>query len=88
MYKRDCFELRAYLDSEVTASEGRQIEDWVTTDPGAQSLYARVLRQQRQRMPMLAVHSPVSTWASVATLEQSSVPTMATAPQPLANPGS
>lgn len=62
MYKRDCFELGAYLDSEVTASEQRQIEDWVTTDPGAQSLYARVLQlcQQRQRMPMPAAHSPVS----------------------------
>jgi len=88
MYKRDCFELRAYLDSEVTASEGRQIEDWVTTDPGAQSLYARVLlRQQRQRMPMLADTHQCQAHGR-CTLEQSSVPTMATAPQPLANPGS
>lgn len=62
MYKRDCFELRAYLESEVTASERRQIEDWVTTAPGSQSLYARVLqlRQQWQTMPMPAAHSPVS----------------------------
>jgi len=70
-----------------TASEGRQIEDWVTTDPGAQSLYARVVRQQRQRMPMLAGVTSVSTVGQVLHVG-TTLSRMATAPQPLANPGS
>lgn len=45
MYHRDRFELlSAYLDSEVTAAERGQIEEWLTTDPEVQCLYARVLK--------------------------------------------
>lgn len=45
MYQRDRFELlSAYLDGEVTAAERRQIEQWLTTEPEVQSLYARVLK--------------------------------------------
>lgn len=45
MYHRDRFELlSAYLDSEVTAAERKQIEQWLTTDPEVQCLYARVLK--------------------------------------------
>ncbi len=57
MQKRDRFELlNAYLDGEVTAAEGRQIEDWLATDFGTQRLYARVLelRQKWQIMSPLA----------------------------------
>ncbi len=44
MYKRDHFELlSAYLDVEVTASQRRQIEHWLTTAPEVQCLYTRVL---------------------------------------------
>ncbi len=36
IYKRNRFELiSAYIDGEVTAAERRQINDWLTTDPGA-----------------------------------------------------
>jgi anti-sigma factor RsiW len=44
MYQRDRFELlSAYIDGEVTAAERKQIEQWLTTDPEVQCLYARVL---------------------------------------------
>lgn len=44
MYQRDRFELlSAYIDGEVTAAERGQIEQWLTTDPEVQCLYARVL---------------------------------------------
>jgi anti-sigma factor RsiW len=63
MYKRDLFELlSAYLDGEVSAKERRQIEDWLTTDPGVQRLYARVLklRQTWQPMPVPTAQQPGS----------------------------
>ncbi len=63
MYKRDLFELlSAYLDGEVTAKERQQIEHWLTTDPGVQRLYARVLklRQTWQSMPVPAAQQPGS----------------------------
>jgi anti-sigma factor RsiW len=45
MYQRDRFELlSAYIDGEVTAAERGQIEQWLTTDPEVQCLYARVLK--------------------------------------------
>jgi anti-sigma factor RsiW len=62
MHNRDRFELLcAYLDGEVTAKERRQIEDWLTTDPEVQRLYARVLklRPRWQTMPVPAVQQPV-----------------------------
>ena len=57
MHKRDRFGLlNAYLDGEVTADERRQIENWLTTDPQVQCLYARALklRQKWQMMSPLA----------------------------------
>ena len=57
MYKRDRFELLiAYLDGEVTAAEGQQIQDWLTTDSAVQCLYARALelRHKWQIMSPLA----------------------------------
>lgn len=62
MHKRDRFELlSAYLDGEVTAAEGRQIEDWLTTDPEVQRLYARALklRQRWRTMPVPPVERTV-----------------------------
>ncbi len=45
MYQRDRFELlSAYMDGEVTAAERQQIEQWLTTEPEVQCLYARVLK--------------------------------------------
>jgi anti-sigma factor RsiW len=42
IHKRDRFELlSAYLDGELTATERRQIEDWLKTAPEVQRLYAR-----------------------------------------------
>lgn len=53
--KRDRFELlSAYLDSEVTAPERKQVEQWLETDPEIQRLYARLLklRHRLQNMPI------------------------------------
>lgn len=53
--KRDRFELlSAYLDGEVTATERRQIEEWLAADPTVQRLYARLLklRQGLRTMPV------------------------------------
>ena len=55
MLKRDRFELlSAYLDGEVTASERRQVEDWLANDPEVQCLYRRLLqlRQGLRTMPV------------------------------------
>jgi anti-sigma factor RsiW len=57
MIKRDRFELlSAYLDGEVTASERKQVEEWLESDPVVQRLYARLLqlRQGIQTMPVPA----------------------------------
>ena len=55
MLKRDRFELlSAYLDGEVTASERRQVEDWLANDPEVQCLYGRLL-QLRQGLRTMAV---------------------------------
>ncbi len=54
MLKRDRFELlSAYLDSEVTAAERRQVEEWLANDPVTQCLYKRLLqlRQEIRSMP-------------------------------------
>lgn len=45
MVKRDRFELlSAYLDGEVTATERKQVEQWLVDDPTVQRLYARLLK--------------------------------------------
>ncbi|MCU0568774.1 MAG: zf-HC2 domain-containing protein [Oculatellaceae cyanobacterium Prado106] len=59
---RDRFELlSAYLDGEVTATERRQVEEWLKTDVSAQRLYARLLHFQQgmRRMPIPASGQPV-----------------------------
>lgn len=66
--KRDRFELlSAYLDSEVTAAERKQVESWLATDPDMQCLYARLLklRHRIQNMPI-----PVPQESVEKTLEQ------------------
>ena len=60
--KRDRFELlNAYLDSEVTADERRQVEDWLVNDPVAQKLHCRLLklRQGMKAMPVPQVPESV-----------------------------
>jgi anti-sigma factor RsiW len=62
IHQRDRFELlSAYLDGEVTATERRQIEDWLTSEPQVQSLYARALklRQEWQMMAIPLAQHPV-----------------------------
>lgn len=59
--KRDRFELlSAYLDSEVNATERRQVEEWLATDPTVQRLYTRLLtlRQGLQTFPTPAPQLP------------------------------
>ncbi|HTL89594.1 MAG TPA: zf-HC2 domain-containing protein [Leptolyngbya sp.] len=60
---RDRFELlSAYLDGEVTASERKQVEEWLSTDVSVQQLHARLLklRQAFRSMPVPA-SAPVET---------------------------
>jgi anti-sigma factor RsiW len=68
MEKRDCFELlSAYLDGEVTATERRQVEEWLSTDTSIKCLYKRLLnlRQGLQKMPI-----PAGNQSSATTIEQ------------------
>ncbi|MBV8885293.1 MAG: zf-HC2 domain-containing protein [Chroococcidiopsidaceae cyanobacterium CP_BM_RX_35] len=66
LLKRDRFELlSAYLDGEVSAAERRQVETWLTTDPGVQRLYGRLinLRQSLQTMPVPSTQQPAAQTA-------------------------
>ncbi|MEA5583087.1 transcriptional regulator [Nodularia harveyana UHCC-0300] len=57
MVKRDRFELlSAYLDGEVTASESREVEEWLKNDASVQLLYSRLLnlRQGLRNIPVPA----------------------------------
>ncbi|TAF05127.1 MAG: transcriptional regulator [Nostocales cyanobacterium] len=57
----DRFELlSAYLDGEVTATERKQVEEWLSTDNSVQCLYARLLklRQSVRYMPIPASEQP------------------------------
>ena len=68
MQKRDCFELlSAYLDGEVTATERRQVEEWLSTDASIKCLYKRLLnlRQGLQNIPV-----PPTNQSSETTIEQ------------------
>ncbi|MEI6444687.1 MAG: zf-HC2 domain-containing protein [Nostocales cyanobacterium ELA583] len=68
MEKRDCFELlSAYLDGEVTATERRQVEEWLSTDASIKSLYTRLLnlRQGLQSIPV-----PTHSHSSETTINQ------------------
>lgn len=64
----DRFELlSAYLDGEVTASERRQVEEWLANDDSVQCLYQRLLklRQGVKSMPI-----PVSQLSPEVTFQQ------------------
>ncbi|MDZ8260395.1 anti-sigma factor family protein [Nostoc sp. ChiQUE01b] len=71
MVKRDRFELlSAYLDGEVTATERRQVEEWLANDASVQCLYARLLklRQGLRTLPVPAAQqSPEETVQQVLT---------------------
>ncbi|WP_414528692.1 anti-sigma factor family protein [Nodularia chucula] len=61
MVKRDRFELlSAYLDGEVTASESRQVEEWLKNDASVQRLYSRLLslRQGLRTLPVPTASQP------------------------------
>lgn len=62
MLKRDRFELlSAYLDGEASASESKQVEEWLDNDPTVQCLYQRLLklRQGFERLPTPPQDQPV-----------------------------
>jgi Putative zinc-finger len=64
---RDRFELlSAYLDGEVTASERREVEELLSSDPTARSLYNRLLslRHGLQEMPVPQSQQPAKVLAS------------------------
>jgi anti-sigma factor RsiW len=68
MEKRDCFELlSAYLDGEVTATERRQVEEWLSTDASIKCLYKRLLnlRQGLHNIPI-----PAGNQSTETTIEQ------------------
>jgi anti-sigma factor RsiW len=71
LFRGDRFELlSAYLDGEVSAAERQQVESWLTTDPGVQRIYGRLvnLRQSLQAMPVPpAQQSPEHTATRVFT---------------------
>ncbi|MDZ8092392.1 MAG: zf-HC2 domain-containing protein [Nostoc sp. DedQUE04] len=71
MVKRDRFELlSAYLDGEVTATERRQVEEWLANDASVKCLYARLLklRQGLRTLPVPAAQqSPEETVQQVLT---------------------
>ena len=67
MLKRDRFELlSAYLDGEVSASESKQVEEWLENDPTVQCLYQRLLtlRGGFEMMPAPAQDRPVDEMVS------------------------
>ncbi len=60
--QRDRFELlSAYLDGEVTATERKQVEEWLVNDPTVQKLHARLLmlRQGFRSLPVPQPSQPV-----------------------------
>jgi anti-sigma factor RsiW len=58
---RDRFELlSAYLDGEVTASERKQVEEWLATDASIQQLHTRLLNL-RQAFRSIPVPAPVQS---------------------------
>ncbi|MEH2281043.1 MAG: transcriptional regulator [Nostoc sp.] len=71
MVKRDRFELlSAYLDGEVTATERKQVEEWLANDASVQCLYARLLklRQGLRTLPVPAAQqSPEAAVQQVLT---------------------
>ncbi len=67
MVKRDRFELlSAYLDGEVTASESRQVEEWLKNDASVQCLYSRLLNLRRglRAVPVPTAQQPPEVTAA------------------------
>jgi anti-sigma factor RsiW len=63
MVKRDRFELlSAYLDGEVTATERKQVEDWLAHDQSVKQLHQRLLklRSGLRTMPIPQSQQPVA----------------------------
>lgn len=59
--QRDRFELlSAYLDGEVTATERKQVEEWLATDASMQQLHHRLLKL-RQGFRSLPTPAPVQS---------------------------
>ncbi|MEA5509969.1 anti-sigma factor [Crocosphaera sp. UHCC 0190] len=52
--------LSAYLDGEVTATERKQVQQWLDTDPQFHHLYKQLLRLQREIPTAPVPHSPVT----------------------------
>jgi len=68
MQKRDCFELlSAYLDGEVTATERKQVEEWLSTDISVKCLYKRLLNL---RQGLQNIRVPPTNQSSETTIEQ------------------
>ncbi len=64
--QRDRFELlSAYVDSELSAAERREVEAWLASDPTAQQLHNRLLKLRRGFQSMPAPVSAVSTEQTV-----------------------
>jgi anti-sigma factor RsiW len=62
MVKRDRFELlSAYLDGEITATERKQVEEWLVSDQSVQKLYHRLLklRQSLRTLPIPESQQPI-----------------------------
>jgi hypothetical protein len=62
MVKRDRFELlSAYLDGEVTATERKQVEEWLVNDQSVKTLYNRLLklRQSLRTLPIPESQQPI-----------------------------
>jgi anti-sigma factor RsiW len=65
---RDRFELlSAYLDGEVTASERKQVEEWLSTDASVQQLHARLLKL---RQAFRSLPAPTPTQSVEKTVDQ------------------
>lgn len=70
--QRDRFELlSAYLDGEVTATERRQVEEWLATDAKTQCLYSRLLslRQGLQTLPITSSEQTVDQLVARVTAQ-------------------
>lgn len=66
--QRDRFELlSAYLDGEVTATERKQVEQWLATDPTMQRLHTRLLKL---RQGFQALPTPVPSQSSQQLADQ------------------
>ena len=66
--QRDRFELlSAYLDGEVTATERKQVEEWLATDAKMQQLHSRLLKL---RQGFRSLPTPAPTQSVERTVDQ------------------